>query len=399
MDNLHEQVTPPLIDSEGVTRATGLNATHEDVQKEVTNLISAKMRVKTSSQETLSVFQRLTSFLSPKGWCSWIWPETQSSTQYFTAITTERTEILGISNWPPRLVYNQGQLGSCTANAMAFCIRYLSLRNANANPNANSNSFSYDSPKRIDISRLYQYYNTRYYEGNIEKKNDFVRSDNGASMPGAILAIDKYGCCPEIFNGGLESAIGSFSYAGCQYDIDKFAEQPNPESYRFAFDPSYTGLNSGTAFNKKKITQNPSENPYSAVSQKIQYDDLTSEFYKVKNTTEEQKSKLVNGFKQALKNNKPIYCGVAIDDNFVMGTTNGFIKMPNQSAFKTTGGHAIVIVGYGNYNSNNPDQRYFKFINSWGPGWGDGGFGYLPEDYVANVNIFRCSAFAVDLQR
>ena len=65
--------------------------------------------------------------------------------------------------------------------------------------------------------------------------------------------------------------------------------------------------------------------------------------------------------------------------------------------FKPIGGHALAIVGHGLYNSKAPTQNYFKFLNSWGTSWGDSGFGYFPENYVANVNFFGISAYAVDL--
>jgi len=71
--------------------------------------------------------------------------------------------------------------------------------------------------------------------------------------------------------------------------------------------------------------------------------------------------------------------------------------MPNLSTFSPIGGHAIVLVGYGPYNPNNYSKNYFKFINSWGPNWGQGGFGFFDEEYVANVNVFWSEAFAVDL--
>jgi len=46
-------------------------------------------------------------------------------------------------------------------------------------------------------------------------------------------------------------------------------------------------------------------------------------------------------------------------------------------------GHAIYCVGF--FKKNN--KKYIKFINSWGTGWGDSGYGYIGEDYF-NDNIF-----------
>ena len=53
----------------------------------------------------------------------------------------------------------------------------------------------------------------------------------------------------------------------------------------------------------------------------------------------------------------------------------GVIQMPRAKE-QVLGGHAIVIVGY------DDEQKRVKFVNSWGAGWGDHGFGYLPYDYV-----------------
>src|SRR5437879_3142522 len=39
-------------------------------------------------------------------------------------------------------------------------------------------------------------------------------------------------------------------------------------------------------------------------------------------------------------------------------------------------GHSVALIGY-----DEGSQR-FVFRNSWGPGWGDAGYGYLPYDYL-----------------
>ena len=40
------------------------------------------------------------------------------------------------------------------------------------------------------------------------------------------------------------------------------------------------------------------------------------------------------------------------------------------------GGQAICIVGY------DDDKKMIKFKNSWGPQWGDSGYGYISYSYV-----------------
>jgi len=48
-----------------------------------------------------------------------------------------------------------------------------------------------------------------------------------------------------------------------------------------------------------------------------------------------------------------------------------------------SGGHAILAVGYDNKHScPNATQGALRIRNSWGTGWGENGYGWLPYDYV-----------------
>ncbi len=295
-------------------------------------------------------------------------------------------ELANIKSFPSTLVCNQLQLGSCTGNAMAFIIRYLSVRNSDK-----PSDFSSANKQMLNPSRLYHYYNARYEEGNITGDSTNVLYDNGASMQGAMIALDRYGTCPESFSSSIDLENG-FHYSGWVYDISMFARQPTPESYRFAFDPSYNGINTSSALN-----------PYKVVSQNIRYIDLCSKYVKSNPSTLNstvEKNELVANFRTFLGKNNPIYLGILLEAAFYnAGTNGGYVPMPSTSSsrFTVIGGHALVIVGHGQYNSKLPSQNYFKFLNSWGPTWGASGFGYFPEDYVANANFFGVSAYAVDL--
>lgn len=299
---------------------------------------------------------------------------------------TQFTELANINKWPDELLYCQCNLGACAANAIAFCIRYLSIRNSKNPTNFLTN------PERLDPSRLYIYYNTRFLEGAMWGTNSTL-TDSGATMPGTILALDKYGCCPEYFRDNPEKPSNIIDYRGFVYDTRNFTSQPSPESYRFAYDPSFCGLNTC-----KELEGNGPKNPYHYVSKYVQYTDLLSKYEKLRYLSAEQKEEIVRDFKTILRRNIPIFYGFSLDKSYD-NHCNGFIQMPNISKFVATSGHAVTIVGYGNYNKNDPSKNYFKFINSWGPSWGHRGYGYLPEEYITNPNIFSRGCYAIDLPR
>jgi C1A family cysteine protease len=61
---------------------------------------------------------------------------------------------------------------------------------------------------------------------------------------------------------------------------------------------------------------------------------------------------------------------------------NGIVPMP-QPQEKTLGGHAVVAVGYKTISG----QLYFECRNSWGPGWADRGYFWLPSAYVTTSSL------------
>lgn len=100
------------------------------------------------------------------------------------------------SKCPP--VYEQGQLGSCTANALAGAVEYDQLR-ARLLP-------------AWTPSRLFIYYNERVLEGT-------VGSDSGAQIRDGIKVIVSEGVCPE---------------SEWPYDIGQFTARPPESVYRDA---------------------------------------------------------------------------------------------------------------------------------------------------------------------
>jgi C1A family cysteine protease len=95
-------------------------------------------------------------------------------------------------------VYDQGELGSCTGNAIAGAVQFDRRK----------------LKRRPDFvpSRLFIYYNERVIEHTVE-------SDSGAQIRDGIKSVAKLGVCPE---------------TEWPYDIAKFAVKPPATCYRHA---------------------------------------------------------------------------------------------------------------------------------------------------------------------
>jgi len=94
-------------------------------------------------------------------------------------------------------IYDQGQLGSCTANAIAGALEFDRLKQNEAD---------------FTPSRLFIYYNERAIEGTIA-------SDSGAALRDGIKSVARNGDCPE---------------TEWPYDIAKYAVKPTAACYRDA---------------------------------------------------------------------------------------------------------------------------------------------------------------------
>ncbi|HEY0776853.1 MAG TPA: C1 family peptidase [Gemmatirosa sp.] len=97
---------------------------------------------------------------------------------------------------PP--VYDQGQLGSCTANAIAAAIEFDQMKE----------SRTFTTP--FAPSRLFIYYNERAIEGT-------TAQDSGAQIRDGIKSVATLGACPE--------------EKDWPYDVTKFADQPPATAY------------------------------------------------------------------------------------------------------------------------------------------------------------------------
>src|SRR5690349_26479 len=91
-------------------------------------------------------------------------------------------------------VYDQGQLGSCTANAIACAIEFDLMK---------------QNKRYFMPSRLFIYYNERDIEGTVD-------SDSGAQTRDGIKSVARQGDCPE---------------DEWTYDTNKFAQKPPQKCY------------------------------------------------------------------------------------------------------------------------------------------------------------------------
>lgn len=90
-------------------------------------------------------------------------------------------------------VYDQGDLGSCTANAIGAALEFDQMRQ----------KIAYSVP-----SRLFIYYNERALEGNIA-------SDSGAQIRDGIKTVASQGACPETMWPYVEASFTDRPPAPC----------------------------------------------------------------------------------------------------------------------------------------------------------------------------------------
>ena len=88
--------------------------------------------------------------------------------------------------------------------------------------------------------------------------------------------------------------------------------------------------------------------------------------------------------KGILAQGSPVIIGFTVYESFEGNAIakNGIMPMPKTSE-KVLGGHAVLVVGYKLING----QPYWIVRNSWGTGWGDGGYFYMPEAYLTTKGL------------
>lgn len=306
-------------------------------------------------------------------------------------------ELPLIAVWPgtPDYFYDQGNLGSCTANSLGFCIQYGAIANSKT-PNVVKGNPAYIHP-----SRNFQYYNMREIECYLNGVEFDPTQDTGGSIIGSIIAGDMYGAYHESGNltgvtiSGNQDLSGKEVLKPIVYDVSKFAEQPKGFQYVMAQNSKLDALNAGTQYASGKM------NPYAFVAQTIQYTDLASDLRK-KGTSQTVQDTFYKRVCAALKRNHPVAIGLALDDSFqdAVYKTGGFVPTPNPSTFEATGGHAMAIVGVGKYKPGS-NEEFYLLRNSWGTAdsygnkIGHNGYFYISRRYMDLIGVYGVEAFEV----
>lgn len=112
---------------------------------------------------------------------------------------------------------------------------------------------------------------------------------------------------------------------------------------------------------------------------------------------ETQWNVMANGVKTMLGQGKPVYLAFQCDPWFQAESGN-FEDLPYTGPDTGGGGHAVAIVGYDNNGTEDNRDDYYIVQNSWGTGWGDGGYGklgameFVPGDYDL-IGMFTMNGF------
>lgn len=185
------------------------------------------------------------------------------------------------------------------------------------------------SGRHVDASRLFLYKATR--------KLARLTGDSGAYLRSTMGALVLFGVPPEEFwpyaEDGFDEEPPAFCYA--------FAANYRSVSY-FALDPPGT-----------------------------------------------QPAALIGRAKTYLAGGVPAMFGFTVYSSIEQAGPDGAVPFPGARE-KVEGGHAVVAVGYDDAKKIRNRERgaeatvgAFLIRNSWGEGWGEGGYGWLPYAYAA----------------
>ena len=92
----------------------------------------------------------------------------------------------------------------------------------------------------------------------------------------------------------------------------------------------------------------------------------------------------IHQFRTCLKDNCPFVFGFKVYRSFLNTPRSGVMAVP--TGYERTyndplGLHAVTAVGY------NDREKHIIVLNSWGVGWGDQGYFYMPYDFIVDSNM------------
>jgi len=183
--------------------------------------------------------------------------------------------------------------------------------------------------KHIDASRLFLYKATR----NLSE----LHGDSGASIRSTMGALVLFGVPPEKY----------WPYSDKGSDFDK-----EPSAFCYSFAENYKSI----------------------------------KYFRL-DTPKLSEEAVLESVKKTLAAGIPVMFGFTVYDSINQAESTGKIPFPCSNE-RVLGGHAVVAVGYddkieiGNSDCDVSAKGAMLIRNSWGEGWGDGGNGWLPYEYL-----------------